>query len=159
YPPDHPITAVSIVRVCGSRDEYLGYGGSQNSGGYWYFVARELVIFDQRPHEETLPTINHEAFHQYIFYFYGKPDPHPWYNEGTGDFYAGAKLTKSNRITSFGDPPGSIRRLEFIKEAARLLSEGKTKADGAAPPPKELMHFHHLEYYGSLGYDGETCYS
>ncbi len=28
-------------------------------------------------------------FHQYIFYFYGKLDPHPWYNEGTGDFLRG----------------------------------------------------------------------
>jgi hypothetical protein len=159
YPPDHPITTVSIVRVCGSPEEYTGYGGPDGSGGYWYYVARELVVFDMRPREQTLATINHEAFHQYIYYFYGQLAPHPWYNEGTGDFYAGAKLSKSGRITAFGDPPGGIRRLEFIKEPARLLAEGKGKAEGAAAPLKQAMHFHHDEYYGSAGYYIGTCYA
>jgi len=159
YPPDKPIEAVSIVRVCATLDEYHGYGGPQGTGGYWNSAERELVIFDFRPRELTLAVLNHEAFHQFIFYFYGELSPHSWYNEGTGDYYAGAKLTKSNRVTSFGDAPGGIGRLGTIKEAARLLGEGKSGADGACPPLKKLMKFHQRDYYGSSGYDGGICYA
>jgi hypothetical protein len=159
YPPDHEITAVSIVRVCGSDDEYHGYGGPQNTGGYWNWVDRELVVFDYPPREFTLAVINHEAFHQYIYYFYGQLSPHSWYNEGTGDYYAGAKLTKSNRIQSFGEAPGGIGRTQNIKEGARLLAEGKPKGAGAACPPKELMKFHQQEYYGGAGYPPGLCYA
>ena len=159
YPPDKPIEAVSIVRVCATLDEYHGYGGPPGTGGYWYFVERELVLFDFRPRELTLAVLNHEAFHQYIFYFYGELSPHSWYNEGTGDFYAGAKLTKTNRVTGYGDAPGGIGRLGTIKEAARLLDEGKSGAEGACPPLKSLMKFHQSDYYGSSGYDGGICYA
>lgn len=159
YPPDKPITAVSIVRVCGNRDTYLGYGGSSGSGGYWYWVARELVVFNYPPKEFTLAVINHEAFHQYIYYFYGQLSPHSWYNEGTGDYYAGAKISKSNKVIGFGDAPGGIGRLQDIKEGARLLAEGKSKEAGAAAPPRALMKFHQAEYYGGAGYDGGLCYA
>jgi len=159
YPPTKPITDVSIVRVCKNFDEYRGYGGSEGTGGYWNWVERELVLFDYRPRELTLAVLNHEAFHQFIFYFYGQLAPHSWYNEGTGDYYAGAKLTKSNRITGYGDAPGGIGRLGDIKEAARLLSEGKNGAGGACPPLKKVMRFHKSDYYGSAGYDPGICYA
>ena len=137
----------------------LGYGGPQGTGGYWYYVARELVVFAHPPREFTLAVLNHEAFHQYIFYFYGQLSPHSWYNEGTGDYYAGAKLTKSNRITGFGDAPGGIGRMQDIKEGARLLGEGKKASQGAAAPLKSLLKFHQSDYYGSAGYDPGLCYA
>jgi hypothetical protein len=159
YPPTAPITSVSIVRVCASLEEYRGYGGPASTGGYWNPVARELVVFNYPPKEFTLAVINHEAFHQYIFYFYGELSPHSWYNEGTGDYYAGAKLSKSNKVQGFGEAPGGIGRTQDIKEGARLFAEGKSKSDGAAAPLKQLMHFHQSEYYGSEGYDPALCYA
>ncbi len=159
YQPDKPITAVSIVRVCNSMEEYFGYGGPQGSGGYWSYRARELEFFDFRPRELTLAVLNHEAFHQFIFYFYGQLSPHSWYNEGHGDYFAGAKMTKSNRISGFGDAPGGIGRLQTIKEGARLLSEGKKGRDGAAAPLKDVMHFHQSDYYGNKGFDIGVCYA
>jgi hypothetical protein len=159
YPLNQPIEAISIVRVCGNIDDYHGYGGPQGTGGYWYYVARELVVFAHPPREFTLAVLNHEAFHQYIFYFYGQLSPHSWYNEGTGDYYAGAKLTKSNRITGFGDAPGGIGRMQGIKEGARLLAEGKKASQGAAAPLKLLLKFHQSDYYGSAGYDPGLCYA
>lgn len=160
YPPDRPITDVSIVRVCNSPEEYAAYGGPPGSGGYWYWVDRELVFPDSRPREKPLLVCNHEAFHQYIYYFYGQLSPHSWYNEGHGDYFSGAKLTKSNRITGYHTAPAAeYNRLPYIKEAARLLAEGKSKSEGAAPPLRELMAFHHDEYYGSKGYHIGTCYA
>jgi len=160
YPPDHPITDISIVRVCNSPEEYSAYGGPPGSGGYWYYVDRELVFPDTKPRDEPLLVCNHEAFHQYIYYFYGQLSPHPWYNEGHGDYFAGATLTKTNRITGYYTAPSpSYNRLPYIKEACRLLAEGKSKSDGAAAPLKEIMAFHHDEYYGSKGYYIGTCYA
>jgi hypothetical protein len=159
YPPDRPIDAVSIVRVCNSIDEYHAYGGRPGTGGYWYYVARELVFFDYRPRDLTLLVLNHEAFHQYIYYFYGQLAPHSWYNEGHGDYFSGAKMTKSNRISGYGEGPGGFSRLPEIKEGARLLSEGKGAKDGAAVPLKQIMNFHKSDYYGNKGYDAGLCYA
>jgi hypothetical protein len=159
YPPTKPIEAVSIVRVCNSVEEYMGYGGPSGTGGYWNSRERELVFFDYRPRELTMAVLNHEAFHQYIYYFYGELSPHSWYNEGTGDYYAGAKLTKSNRVSGYGDAPGGIGRLGTIKEAARLMLAGKKGSDGACAKVKDVMRFTQREYYGSAGYDGGILYA
>ncbi|MHC5028198.1 MAG: hypothetical protein ACYTGR_15705 [Planctomycetota bacterium] len=156
YPPDRPIEDISIVRVCNSKDEYHAYGGPSGSAGYWYSVDRELVFYDARPRTTPMLVANHEALHQYIYYYYGELAPHSWYNEGHGDYFSGAKLTSSHRITGYGN---FSWRVGLIKEAARLRSEGKGKNDGACAPLKELMHFHHSEYYGSKGWDISINYA
>jgi hypothetical protein len=151
YPPDKPIEAVSIVRVCKNVDEYRGYGGPPGSGGYWNYRDRELVFFDQSPRSETLCVLNHEAFHQFIYYFYGQLSPHSWYNEGHGDYFSGAKLTKSYRITEYGKAPGGFDRSDFVKEMVRLARQGKRVSEGAAASLKDLTHFSHAEYYDQGG--------
>jgi len=86
------LSRTSVVRVCKDREEYMRYGGSPSTGGYWNWVEQELVIYDDKNNQGTAYTwgvLNHEAFHQYIFYFYGNLSPHSWYNEGTGDYYFG----------------------------------------------------------------------
>ena len=147
YPPDKPIEAVSIVRVCKNRDEYMGYGGSAGSGGYWNPGQKELVFFDQSPRTETLCVLNHEAFHQFIYYFYGQLSPHSWYNEGHGDYFSGAKLTKSYRVQGFGSAPGGFDRSQFIKDMVRLARQGKKVSEGAAAPLKEFLDYSQAQYY------------
>ena len=151
YPPDEPIDAVSIVRVCNSRDEYMGYGGPSGSGGYWSSFHKELVFFDMRPRDFTLGVLNHEAFHQYIYYFYGELAPHSWYNEGHGDYFAGARMTRSYRITGFGDAPAGIARSQAIKNGVRLYKQGKRPNEGACVPLRDLMRFTQQEYYTNAG--------
>ena len=82
----------SVIRVCNNQAQYHSYGGPGGSAGYWSSRDEELVIYDDQAgggRDDTWAVLNHEAFHQYIFYFYGKLAPHSWYNEGTGDFYSG----------------------------------------------------------------------
>jgi hypothetical protein len=149
YPPTEPIEDVSIVRVCNSRDEYMAYGGSAGSGGYWSPYHKELVFFDQSPRTETLCVLNHEAFHQYIYYYYGELSPHSWYNEGHGDYFSGAKMTRTYRITEYANAPGGFDRSQFIKDMARLRQQGKKMSEGAAAPLKELLNYSQREYYSS----------
>jgi hypothetical protein len=147
WPPKRAIEAVSIVRVCATEEEYFGYGAPQGSGGYWLWTARELVFYDADPRSETLAVLNHEAFHQYIFYACGMISPHSWYNEGTGDYFAGAQMTRSHRIQEFGEAPGGYGRRIPVKEACRLRAEGKSLEQGAAAPLKDLLGYTQQQFY------------
>jgi hypothetical protein len=91
----------SVVRVCASAQQYHSYGGPEGSAGFFNSNTEELVIFDDKAvggRAQTWKTMNHEAFHQYIFNFFGNLAPHSWYNEGTGDFYSGYEY-KNKRFT------------------------------------------------------------
>ena len=96
FPPAKPVESVSVVRVCGDAEEYRLYGGPRGSAGYWNYDAEELVFYDASPDravdDDTLGVLYHEAFHQYIHYAVGRISPHSWFDEGHGDFYAGAKF-------------------------------------------------------------------
>jgi len=147
--PTEPIEAISIVRVCGSEDDYYAYGGRKGTGGYWNSGERELVIFDNPPRDFARAVLNHEAFHQYIYYFYGELAPASWYNEGTGDYFAGAKMTRTYRIQEYADAPGGIGRKETAKTACRLLQQGRTQAEDSqcGTPLKDLLRYTQQEYY------------
>lgn len=157
YPPSAPIEAISIVRVCNSAEEYYGYGGPRGSGGYWSSVAKELVFFDMRPRKATLAVLRHEAFHQYIYYFYGELAPHSWYNEGHGDYFAGADITGYGRVKRYVNAPQPFDRRGSIKEGARLLGEGKSDREGALPKLKDLLRFHQYEFYAP--HRRSVCYA
>lgn len=91
----------SIVRICKDREGYMSYGGSDGSAGYWSSYHKELVIYDDQAsggRNDTWITLNHEAFHQYIYYFFGELSPHSWYNEGTGDFFSGYQLERKKFV-------------------------------------------------------------
>jgi len=128
----------SIVRICKDRDQYQSYGGPGGSAGYWSSNARELVLYDDKAdggRNDTWIVLNHEAFHQYIFYFYGNIAPHSWYNEGTGDFYSGY-IYKNGRFTLKENP----WRKETIKAAIR---------DEEFVPLKDIFRYKQSDYYAN----------
>jgi hypothetical protein len=140
----------SVVRVCKNADEYHSYGGPPQAAGHWDSNAQELVIYDDRANGgkgDTWITLNHEAFHQYIYYFYGNIAPHSWYNEGTGDFYSGY-VYKNARFTLEKNP----WRKETIKQAIQQEE---------FVPLAELMRWDQKQYYGQnkLGATGYVTYA
>jgi len=148
YPPDQPLTAVSIVRVCKNFDEFQGYSNMPPGvGGFWNPDAKELVFYDQAPRTETLAVLNHEAFHQYIYYFYGELSPHSWYNEGQGDYFAGATMTRTYRVTGYGNLPGGYARQDLAKEMALNTRQGKPVTEGGLAPLKALLDYTQKQYY------------
>ncbi|MFV1958569.1 MAG: hypothetical protein ACC662_04055, partial [Planctomycetota bacterium] len=159
FPPVKPILAVSIVRVCGDKKEYHEYGGPGGSAGYWNSGSEELVFYDASPakkiDDNTVSVLYHEAFHQYIFYSTGDIAPHSWFNEGHGDYYAGASL-KGRRFTI---KPFRWRR-GLIKNAVAKgprkmvdVEDGKGNTvkryanDGGYTPLKDFVRFTQREYY------------
>lgn len=132
------LSRCSVVRIFKNKTQYHEYGGPGGSAGYWASFHEELVIYDDKAgggRRDTWAVLNHEAFHQYIFYLYGSLAPHSWYNEGTGDFFSGYQYQhKKFKLKPFD------WRTETIKSA---IKENKHV------PLKDLVRFSQREYYGN----------
>jgi len=129
----------SLVRVCKNEGEYHSYGGPGGSAGYWNSMAKELVLYDDRANGgkgDTWIVLNHEGFHQYIYYLYGKIAPHSWYNEETGDYYSGFQRQRNGQ---FKLEKNSWRK----EEIAQAIQQGHTV------PLKEFTKMTQQEYYSS----------
>lgn len=143
FPSVGEITAVSTVRVCKDRAEYMAYGGMPGSAGYWNSSTEELVFFDAQIKEKgkrssgdenTFIVLYHEAFHQYIHYSAGELPPHSWFNEGHGDYFSGADVVGS-KVKKIGVNPWRIGTIQ------RAINEHKFV------PWKEIIAFEQPEYY------------
>ena len=140
FPPARAVTAISTVRVCKSQQEYHKYGGPPGTGGYWNDEAEELVFYNRAPNQSkrqakknSLSVLYHEAFHQYIYYAIGEVAPHSWYNEGHGDYFAGAvPVGDKFQIGPFDWRVPVVRRLV---------------AEGQLVPLKKFVYFSQAEYY------------
>ncbi|MCG3134154.1 MAG: hypothetical protein HMLKMBBP_01441 [Planctomycetes bacterium] len=133
FPPDKPITAVSVVRVCKDQEQYFAYGGPGGSAGYWYAPGKELVFYDDNS-KDSLSVLYHEAFHQYIYYSVGDFSPHSWFNEGHGDYFAGHQYEG-----------GKFVRKPF---QWRLSLAKEWKRNPARPKLKEWLQWSQMQYYG-----------
>lgn len=145
FPPVGEITAVSTVRVCKDRTEYMAYGGMPGSAGYWNSATEELVFYDasikvkgkrDSGEQNTFIVLYHEAFHQYIHYSAGELPPHSWFNEGHGDYFSGADVV-GVRVRKIGLNPW---RIGLIQRAI---------ADRKFVPWKDIIGFEQPEYYRS----------
>jgi hypothetical protein len=131
----------SVVRVCKNKTQYHEYGGPGGSAGYWAAFHEELVIYDDQEgggRRDTWAVLNHEAFHQYIFYLYGSLAPHSWYNEGHGDFFSGHQYKHGKFVLKPFDwrqrlVQGMVREEKFV-------------------PLEKLVRFTQREYYSSSDY-------
>ncbi|MBL8857152.1 MAG: hypothetical protein JNL28_01425 [Planctomycetes bacterium] len=144
FPPTKAVEAVSTVRVCKNRAEYMSYGGPEMSAGYWNWVDEELVFYDAEVVDknhvssdaDTFIVLYHEAFHQYIHYSTGELPPHSWFNEGTGDYFSGAVI-KDGKLQKIGPNPW---RLETIQQAIALE---------LSIPWRDMIKFEQAQYYKS----------
>ena len=143
FPPKNPITAVSTVRVCKNREEYVHYGGPPTSAGFWNHRTEELVLYDNKKGEfgsrlgnkDTFIVLYHEAFHQYIYHSAGELAPHIWYNEGNADYFSGSVIPnkKEAEVKEVRAHPWRVRTIRQavrVKKYASLRSMFKmTKAE------------------------------
>jgi hypothetical protein len=134
FPPDRPITEISVVRVCKDRAQYTAYGTPGGSAGVWMPLQGELIFYEDTANKkDSLRVLYHEAFHQYIFYSCGAVSPPSWFNEGHGDFFYGH---------DFKDGKWQLgKSLERIGDAA------KAKRDKRVPHLKEWLRWEQDRYY------------
>ena len=146
FPPVEPIKAVSAVRVCRDKVEYHQYGGPQGSAGYWHAPAKELVFYDQgkgEGREDSRIVLYHEAFHQYIYYSAGEVAPHSWFNEGYGDYFSGARFSRTGDIAKIGLNPWRVRTIKHFVDLGDYV------------PFDEILHKEKPKFYA----DAARCYA
>jgi hypothetical protein len=150
FPPAQPVTAVSTVRVCKGREEYLSYGGVPGSAGYWNSETEELVLYDAEKavkgggttDADTFIVLYHEAFHQFIHYSTGELPPHSWFNEGHGDFFSGARV-RDGKVRGIGPNPWRVGTIRAAVAASQTV------------PWKEIVRYEQPQYYANPG----LCYA
>ncbi len=141
FPAVRTVEAVSVLRICRDRDEYLLYGGMPRTAGFWNFATEELVMFDNAAgeghgNEDSYIVLKHEAFHQYIHYSTGELPPHSWFNEGFGDYFSGAVVFRNTgRIKEVETNPWRLPRIQ------------QALADLKHVPLEKLVRAEQGEYY------------
>ena len=142
FPPAKKIQAISVVRVCKSREEYFKYGGPPGSAGYWSRGDEELVFYqDKSNKKDSLRVLYHEAFHQYIHYAVGDVAPHSWFNEGHGDYFAGHNYSG-----------GKFKAAPFRWRTGIIANAIST---GTYVPLRDFLKYTQGEYYANAG----LCYA
>ncbi len=137
------LSKCSVVRVCKDNEEYHSYGGPGGSAGYWSSWHKELVVFDDKARggrDNTWATLNHEAFHQYIYYFFGELAPHSWYNEGNGDYFSGYQL-EHKKFT--------VKPFDWRERLVQMnMRESMNNNGNKIVPLQKFVYWSQRDYYG-----------
>ena len=150
FPPAGDMKVVSTVRVCKNREEYSAYGGPPQTAGYWNKDTEELVLYDageidkqrQRSGDSsTLIALYHEAFHQFIHYSAGELPPHPWFNEGHGDYFSGASVG-DGKVRGIGINPWRVNPIKYAVMTQEYLHW------------KDIIRYELAQYYAKR----DVCY-
>lgn len=131
-PPDRKISSLAVVRICRDRGEYLTYGGSPTTVGYFNPGVGELVLYDARQDSEgpipldhpTARTLYHEVCHQYLDQVMSAASPQTWFGEGLSEYYAGARI-RSGRVVEIGPLEQQLEYLQRKEVRAALPSLGE----------------------------------
>ena len=127
FPRPLRIRRTPLIRIFGSREEYLGYGGRPGTSGYWSGRHGEIVVYHDRSveREESLRVLRHELCHRFLHDLLGASPP-PWLDEGAAEFFSACRFENGSVIPARRKGKRNILR-SFL---------GK----GACPPVRELIH-------------------
>ena len=122
-PANKEIQEVSVITIPATREEYQAYVGEnmQWSGGIWSPSRRELVLSTMNSESKSsankdwiIDVLNHEAFHQYLFYALDKVRAPMWFNEGHAELFAHSTFSVG-RIKLEEDKRGLSKLYPMIK--------------------------------------------
>lgn len=130
---------VAVVRICRDEDEFQAYGGQAGAAGYWSPAEEELVLFDSHGSSAsgldgghyTRAVLFHEAFHQFVFHAAGGISPHPWFDEGMAEYYAGA-LVDGQRLAGIEPNRYRLTAAKALLESGAYPLRAITEMDQAA---------------------------
>ncbi len=98
-------------------------GGTPSMAGFYSPGNRVLFLRSDLPYYRLIPTVYHEAFHQYIHAYVGDGVHIPiWYNEGMAKYYEGMERDK-NKAKTLNPKKINKRKLRMVKDAIRTRSE------------------------------------
>lgn len=124
------------VLVHADRAAYLKAGGKPTSGGYYDPNFRKLVLYRYPKKEDTLTTLYHEAFHQYIDDYMEQPPQ--WFNEGLGDYFGAYRYVRQ----------GSRELMVCKLSRWRLPGAQFAAHQNEGAPASDLMVMTQRDFYG-----------
>ncbi len=151
FPPSKDFDHVSIVRVCGTEEEFHKYGGTSGGVAGWFNPkSTELVIYDavNINRNMTYAVMSHEAFHQYCHFLFEESEAHRWFDEGHGDYYGAAEF-KGRKVEINTKMPAGLNRLDEIKKMLR---------EETYAPVEKHLNFNHREWQ-TQGPSNVSCYA
>ena len=89
---------------------------------------------------DSYATLFHEAYHQYLYYAVGQVSAHRWFDEGYGDYFAGANPRKGFKIGVFKWRTGVVKNAVAAGKNVHL---------------KDLFRYTQPQYYRNAS----VCYS
>jgi tetratricopeptide (TPR) repeat protein len=123
------------IVVFSDRDEYLRAGNPPQYAGYYLPLFRKLVLYKNARKKETLETLYHEAFHQYL-HDYQDAAPQ-WFNEGLGEYFGAFEYAREGKRELMRSRP----------HAGRLNNAQHYIQTKACTPASELMVMSQAEMY------------
>ncbi len=136
----------------------------EHSVGCYVPEVRQLLFFEDSSAADTIETMTHESFHEYLDGLVsGAP---PWLNEGMAEYAACAKV-EAGRVTGVGVLPGRLAQLQGVLKRgdavltfAQIMRESPQQFYGIAPQLQYaqawsmihfLRHFEEGKYQPVLG--------
>lgn len=150
FPPETPITSISVVRVCASESDFHTYGGTSGGVAGWFNPGSEelVLFFGDGSKDETLSVMAHEGFHQYCHFLFGRAEAHRWFGEGHGDYYGAWKM-KGKKLIPNEDMKGGLSRIPIIKQMLR---------EETIVPLSEHIRYDHSSWQNQ-GPSNVSCYA
>lgn len=154
------------VKLFDNEEDFQYYAQAPGAAAYWSPAQEEMVAYrfsgkkvklhdeersvaaDRNPEEETFHIMNHEGFHQYMYYLMGRDRRvyiPSWLNEGMGDYFFGGTFEKKKGRLVFEIKPNWWRTDTIVK----AVQEGKHV------PLKEIFRYTRNDYYANPG----LCYA
>ncbi len=154
------------IKLFDNEEDFQYYAQAPGAAAYWSPGQEEMVAYrfsgdklklhdeemvlstDRNPEEETFHIMNHEGFHQYMYYLMGRDRGvyvPSWLNEGVGDYFFGGAWEKKKGRLVFEIKP-NWWRLETIVKAVK---------EGTHVPLREIFRYTQNDYYANPG----LCYA
>jgi peptidase MA superfamily protein len=122
------------VKFLDSENTYEQEGGDPSHPGHY---RRPYLVIRQMPFYDLLPTVYHEAFHQYLDMYMGNEVEIPtWFNEGMAMYYEGMQKNKATKKLDYKLIDN--RKLRVLKDAIFTRS---------ALPLEKLIDASHQEFH------------
>lgn len=110
------------VKFLDSLNTYEQEGGDPSHPGY-YLPSKRYLVLRQMPYYRLIPTVYHEAFHQYLHAYVGDEVEIPiWFNEGMAMYYEEMQRD-DNREKTLNPNKIRKRKIRMVKDAIRTRSQ------------------------------------
>ena len=110
------------VRFMDSLNTYEQVGGNPRMAGFYNPGSGYLVI-KQMPFYDLVPTVYHEAFHQYLHAYVGDVQIPIWFNEGMAVYFEGMQRDEKSKTNALN--PRLIKRgkIRMVKDAINTRTQ------------------------------------